>query len=305
MTARRSDFVIEHDVVERSLVAPIDGPRSLRLRFGTAAVDVRGLDTPRHATATRRFAALLADVQAAVVVDVVNAVDRFRRIDTRGWENTFALEHDEDHVVVVGRDFCSRIVLDRKTYAPLSAKIACTKHDDDFISPLENTLRVIAAYRCLSNGGALFHSASIVDDGAVRICFGASGIGKSTMARNWLERGRVVLGDELCAVEFDGDSGAFFVEQLPFAGDLQVAPQPAARFRLGALHRLAQGPLRLEPLPQAHAIAALASCAPFVNIDRIRAPILLDNLAALVRAHPPTRLTLGIDDDPRALSEAA
>src|SRR5207237_1157165 len=162
-------------------------------------------------------------------------VDGFRTIDTRGWENTFALEHAEHVVVVVGRDFCAHITLEKATLSPLSAKLACTKHDDDFIAPLENTLRVIAAYRCLSRGGALLHAATVVDDG-VRVCFRPSGIGKSTMARNWLDRGRVVLGDELSAVEFDEDTNAFVVEQLPFAGDLQVAPQPAKRFRLASLH---------------------------------------------------------------------
>src|SRR5581483_10888067 len=120
------------------------------------------------------------------------AADGFRVIDTRGWENTLALEHHADRVVVVGRDFCASIALDAATNAPIAAKVACTKHDDHFIAPLENTMRVVAAYRCLSNGGALFHAASVVDhEGGVRICFGASGIGKSTMARNWLRRGRV------------------------------------------------------------------------------------------------------------------
>ncbi|HEY4220179.1 MAG TPA: PqqD family protein [Myxococcota bacterium] len=306
MSASAAQFVTEPSVVAQALAAPAGGDAHAALRFGSAGALIAGLSPALADVVARRYAALLEPVAPALRLDVKRAERAgFRTIDTRGWENTMALAHDADGVVVVGRDFVARVDASGKR------ALVSTWCDDDFaVAPIENTLRIAAAYRSLLRGGVLLHSCGIVDDdvsaSVARICFGPSGIGKSTLAAAWLARGRSILSDELCSIErAGGDDGGYEAAQLPFAGDVAAALVPGGALPLASLHRLAQGPVsRVDALGAKDAVTALIGCAPFVNVDRFRLPLLLANLHAVARALPPAKLTLALGDDPRPLFRA-
>ena len=306
------------DVVDMALRSAPWGTGSLAVRFGSATVHVEGMSASQVREAGLRFGALAttfapdaSSATSARVLLVRAPRGSFRVIDTRGWVNTMALEHHEDRVVVVGRDFVARVPVG----ADRAAAVLATWHEgDELIAPLENTLRIVAAYRALLRGGALLHCVGLVDDvgggvAGARVCFGPSGIGKSTVAQGWLERGRAILSDELCAVEREGRDGVaaigpdpFVVEQLPFAGDVAAKRLTDARLPLVGLHRLAQGPASdVDDVSKRDAVRALLGCAPFVNVDRYRLPQVLANLEALASAQPVTRLTLTLGADPRAV----
>ena len=302
MIAQRGQFVTGDGVVDAALAGAARSTPSagaaLHVRFAGLPVRLEGLAHTQRARAVALFGALAREQPERAVDDGVTALrvvpapaHGFRVIDTRGWTNTMALEHAPDHVTVIGRGFVARVAVDG------DAVLATADVDDAFLAPLENTLRVIVAYCALHAGGVLLHCAGLVDDAGARVCFGPSGAGKSTVARAWIERGRSILGDELCALERDG---GWYVRQLPFAGDVRAALVDE-RVPLAGLHRLDQGPSKVERMPRAAAVTALCGCAPFVNADPLRLPALFTTLEALTRAHPVSRLTLALGADPRAV----
>ena len=174
---------------------------------------------------------------------------------------------------------------------------------EEWIGTFGNALRIAMAYRLLAAGGVLLHSAGVARDGCGYVFFGRSGAGKSTLARLSHEAGLEVLSDELNAL-YERDGGPV-VERLPFAGDfgrdresVGLPGDAAGRrvFPLAALLALAQGrPPRREALPRGRAVAELAACAPFVNVDPHRSPRLLETLERLTARFPVERLTFDLD----------
>jgi hypothetical protein len=295
----RGFFVDEPTAVELALAGSPWGEGAISIRFGTAAVQATGLHAQQVEHVARVYGSLARDHSPALHVVEVRLLRAtgFKHIDTRGWQNTMALEHEAGAVVVVGRDFAARVDLVARR------AVVATPHTDElFLAPFENTLRVLAAYEALRRGGVLLHCAGLVDEGGARICFGPSGVGKSTVSGTWVERGRGILSDELCAVELERAAHGvrYVAEQLPFAGDVAARKLTDARLPLLGLYRLAQGDrVHLEPMGRAAATAALCACAPFVNADPFRLPLLLQSLEAIATRHPVRRLALTLGADPR------
>jgi hypothetical protein len=81
------------------------------------------------------------------------------------------------------------------------------------------------------------------------------------------------------------------VEKVPFAGDLGQGDPSPRRGPLAGWVRLAKGPrLVARPLRPAEAFATLLACAPYVNRDRWREPVLEGNLARLLGGVPALEL---------------
>jgi hypothetical protein len=209
----------------------------------------------------------------------------FRRFDLRGFELTLDLDPAEDCLRIAGLDLMARI-----EWRPSMAVALWTPSPggEVFAGILENVLRVMAAYCLAERGGALLHSAGIVDDGAAWLFLGRSGAGKSTFSRLSLAEDRRVLSDDLNALL--PSSGRWRVMPVPFAGDCRGSghdARPLARIcelRQGARHRL-------DPLRRAAGLAALVAAAPYVNQDAHRLDRLLSNLLALLDSAAVHRLT--------------
>jgi hypothetical protein len=174
---------------------------------------------------------------------------------------------------------------------------------EEWIGTFGNALRIAMAHRLLERGGVLLHSAGVAEGEHAFVFFGRSGAGKSTLARLSHEAGYEVLSDELNALWEEDD--VLVVERLPFAGDFgrdrEAAGLPGdsgarRRFPLAALLALAQGrPPRREEMPRGRAVAELAACAPFVNVDPHRSPRLLETLERMTARFPVERLTFDLD----------
>ena len=214
--------------------------------------------------------------------------DEFRTFDLRGFELTLDLDATPDGVRVAGLGLMARL-----DWRPtLQAALWTAAAGDTFAGVLENVFRVLVSYRLVEMGGALLHSAGIVEGGRVWLFVGPSGAGKSTLARASLAEGRSVLSDDLNAV-LPGDEGCV-VAPVPFAGDHRGAQ--GERLPLATLCQLRQGDAtRLEPLSRARAVAMMLAAAPFVNQDPHRIEGLLRNLEALALACPAHRATISLE----------
>jgi hypothetical protein len=206
------------------------------------------------------------------------APGEFRAIDTRGWNYDLDQEAGDTWVRVAGMRFVARLA-----WRPdLEGALWTAASEAEFPGVVENYLRVLAAYGLVAAGGALLHSAGIVDAGEASLFVGVSGAGKSTLARLGLDAGRAVLSDDLNAVRPAGSG--YEALAVPFAGDLRGETR-GGPVPVRAIVRLRQAPDHgVSELRPGAAVALLAACAPYVNRDPFRADALMGNLAALAAA---------------------
>ncbi len=228
----------------------------------------------------------------------------FRAVDTRGWEYELDVDHGPRAIQLAGLGLLARIDWPEPPgcgqIPGLAGALWTCEEGERFPGICENFARVLLAYRLLELGGALLHSAGVVDRGRALLLLGRSGAGKTTAAGMSLASGREVLSDDLNAVLPDGREGAGgpSVARLPFAGDLRRAEAGAGAFPLCALLRLAKGEAAaLAPLSPALAAATLLACAPYVNADPHRREALLEVLAGLARQVPARWLTFSLGGD--------
>ena len=170
---------------------------------------------------------------------------------------------------------------------------------DDFVAVLENTLRVMAAYRLFEGGGVLLHSAGVVSNGRAHLFVGRSGAGKTTFARRSLAEGREVLSDDLNAV-LPGPDG-LRVRRVPFAGELgpELRTAPSRDVPLAGIYALAhlpdaEAPAVVSPLPAAEAFGLLLCAASGLNGDRGLRDRLLETLARLLAGIPRGRVAFSL-----------
>jgi hypothetical protein len=215
----------------------------------------------------------------------------FRPLDVRGWEYRLEIDPAPEAVRFAGLGLMGRL-----EWSPALAGGLWTAagEGEAFLGAFENYLRVLVAYRLVEVGGALLHSAAVVSGGGAWVFFGASGAGKTTVARLSDGAGRVVLSDDLNALW--RRRGRTRVAQVPFAGDFGRAV-PRRRSRpLARLLRLRQGEAHgLRPLVPSEALAALVACSPFVNGDPHRSGALLTALQELAAEVPTDELTFRRD----------
>lgn len=185
---------------------------------------------------------------------------------------------------LAGRGWIGWIDTESSVRARLFTSVAAP---DDVIAILENTLRVMAAYRLFDRGGLLLHSAGVVSEGRAYLFVGRSGAGKTTFARRSLAEGREVLSDDLNAVVLE--RGELRVRQVPFAGELGMT-LPAGPLRdtplagvFGLAHLAeAEAPAVVSPLGGAEALALLLCAASGINGDPGRQESLMEALARLL-----------------------
>ena len=263
------------------------GDRRLVLDLPGGPYRFSGLSESQEGAAADRFGdlAVPGDLAApAVETEIFRASPAdFREIDTRGWNYDLDLDSQPVSLRIAGMHLLGRLDWRPELQGALWTSDAGT---DRFAGIFENFCRVLVAYRLHDLGGAVIHSAAVVDHGAGFLFAGASGAGKSTVSRLSLEQGKTVLSDDLNAV-LPIEGGGAALAGLPFTGDLERGGAPGLRFPLRALLRLEKDSAdSLRPLGKAEAAACLLACAPFVNADPHRRPSLLANLLALAGEAP-------------------
>ena len=128
------------------------------------------------------------------------------------------------------------------------------RHGDD-PTGLVTALRTALSARLPLEGGLLVHAAALERRGKALVCFGPSGIGKSTLAERSPWR---VIADELAAVLPRRDGGSRRVSGAAFAAAGPVGQAPHEQPPLECLVELVQGPrFRLEPLERSTALRRL------------------------------------------------
>jgi hypothetical protein len=288
-----------------------------RHRFGALCQPAR---PAQEEAARHRFGALCQPARPArpaeagdpqVVLRMFRApAADFLAVDTRGWEYALDFAPAAASLAVAGLRLMARLDWpvdwggegggDRA--GALSAAVWTSEAaGEEWASVCENCLRVVVAHRLLAAGGAVLHSAGVVDRGRgpgeerAFLLLGPSGAGKTTASRLCLAAGGDVLSDDLNAVRFPDaggapDSAAARLAKLPFTGDLGDRAGGPESVPLRAILRLAKCgegvPEGLRPLSPAAALASLLAAAPFVNRDPWRRDALLAVLERLVRAVP-------------------
>jgi hypothetical protein len=291
------------------------GDRALLLDVAGGPYLLAGLAPAQEAAARRRFGILCRPMDAGIPQVVLRmfrapAAD-FLAVDTRGWEYALDFAPAAASLAVAGLRLMAR--LDWSAEGALSAAVWTSEPaGEEWASVCENCLRVVVAHRLLAAGGAVLHSAGMVDrgpgPGADRafLLLGPSGAGKTTASRLCLAAGGDVLSDDLNAVRFaaspgEAGEGAARLAKLPFTGDLGDRAGGPESVSLRAVLRLAKcgegAPEGLRPLSPAAALASLLAAAPFVNRDPWRREALLAVLERLVRAVPAFEVSFTREGD--------
>lgn len=272
------------------------GDEALSIEAGGMRLVVTGLDGERAGRTRARFQDPATEPDrgagASPDVRVLRAfASDFLPIDLTGCEYTFELDYERDAVRIAGPCWMARI--DGVGTAPHASLFTSLSGDEGFVAAFENLLRVLVAYRLVGLGGALFHSAGIVDGGQAHLFLGHSGAGKSTLSARSASEGRRVLSDELNALFRRGDR--LYVQQLPFAGDFGQTLPEGEPTPLAALYRLEKGSrAQVLPLSGAEATGLLLACSPFVNADPFRSEALFANLEQLGRDVPAWRFVFSL-----------
>ena len=194
----------------------------------------------------------------------------FLEIDTRGWEYWVDLQWSETGFALSGMRVMARTDLER------AGIWTCVEEPAELSGVVENVLRPLLAARLLATGGLLVHSAAVNG----YLFAGRSGAGKSTIARLGLEAGLPVLSDDLNALVPDGDR--FAIAPLPFTGDLEEHEVSNVMAPLRGVYGLEKGDREdVQPMTLAATVSLLVRCAPYVNQDPLRLPLLLDRAAAV------------------------
>jgi len=268
------------------------GDRKLVLDLPGGPYRFSGLSQDQEQAALDHFGVLAVPAVPAVETEIFRAFPAdFRDIDTRGWSYDLDLDAQPTSLRMAGMHLLGRL-----DWRPAIAGALWTSDagTDRFAGIFENFCRVLIAYRLHDIGGAVIHSAAVVDHAGGVLFMGASGAGKSTVSRLSLEQGKTVLSDDLNAL-LPVVGGGAALASLPFTGDLDRGGAPGSSFPLRALLRLEKDSEdSLRALSQAEAAASLLACAPFVNADPHRRPALLGNLLALTCEAPAFALRFSL-----------
>lgn len=137
--------------------------------------------------------------------------------------------------------------------------------------------------RLLRLGAVVLHACGVVMDGRGYVFCGRSGIGKTTMARMWRDRGAVLLNDDRIVLRVIGDEVRLF--SSPWHGEereVKAGNVPLAGF----FHLSQAADHRLTPIAGALAGARLVATAiaPFYAADGIA--LLLEQVDHLTRLAP-------------------
>lgn len=293
-----SEFLVRPDLFPARLSGEGWGRESLTIDFVGGPYRFEDLGELQAAAVRERFAVLISRAEDAptMITRVLRSPpEDFREIDTRGWSYTIDLRYETEIVRFAGwRLMAGLRVGAGGTETAEGALWTAVDRSPDFEGVFENYFRVATAYRLLTTGGTLLHSAAVVRNGGAYLFLGRSGQGKSTVARLSLDEGCAVLSDDCNAVLVE--SGTPRVERLPFAGDLGQTVELGGGLPLRAIVSLRQSDrTRLAPQPRAQAFARLLACTPYVNSDPERQAQLLPILEGLLARAPAYELEFTLD----------
>lgn len=153
----------------------------------------------------------------------------------------------------------------------------------DPAAQVDNFLRTVFAWLCVTNDALLLHSAGVIRDGLGYVFFGPSGAGKTTTSRLASKSGHVV-SDDLVIISCDDNECT--LHGVPFKGELSEAPRANQHAPLKGLYRLRQDTSHyLEPIPHIKAVADLVAASPFIVREKQLSEQLMkvcNNIAKLV-----------------------
>jgi hypothetical protein len=219
------------------------------------------------------------------------ASEDFKTIELRGWEYWLDVEYHPEFVRVAGLSFMGLLEWRPELGAALWT---CEQKSGRFIEAVENLFRVMVAYRVLEAGGILLHSAALVSDEGACVFPGRSGAGKSTLSRLALERGWQVLSDDLNAVVPWKD--AFYVEQVPFGGELGKAARAERAYPLKAICRIRKADHDdLVPIRPVESMGAMLAASPNVNRDPYRSRRAEELLTQIAGTYAAYELTFSLE----------
>jgi hypothetical protein len=159
---------------------------------------------------------------------------------------------------------------------------------------IENFLRSIFAWLCLSNGGLLLHAAGVIRDGLGYVFFGPSGSGKTTTSR-LASRTADVVSDDLVIIRLENGIGRLY--GVPFRGQLSEAPRANQSAPLKGMFRLRQDTTHsIEPIAHVNAVADLVASSPFVVSDKSLADQLVEVCDRMGKTLPILELHFKRDD---------
>ncbi|MGB6431804.1 MAG: hypothetical protein WBF06_14555 [Candidatus Acidiferrales bacterium] len=159
-----------------------------------------------------------------------------------------------------------------------------------FASPysVDAVLRIVHTLALSRRGGFLVHAASAVRNGAAFLFAGASGAGKTTLARLAPENA-VLLSDEISYVR--KREVGYFAFGTPFTGELAKVGENICA-PIAALYILAKGlQNRVEPVAQAEAGRALLTNILFFAEDAELVRLVFESACEFVVRVPVYRLT--------------
>jgi hypothetical protein len=215
------------------------------------------------------------------------ASNEFKAFDLHGWNYDLDLAHQPDSVLVAGLGFIARLDYQEAFSGGLWTALASS---EEFLGVFENYLRILVAYRLLDCGGALLHSAGVVDSEEVHLFYGFSGAGKSTISRLGQAEERLILSDDLNPVVLV--NGQPMAAGLPFWGDLEIGASKSTPRPVRALSRLQKGEsTSWSPMTKSQGVASLLACSPYVNSDPYRRERLHSNLESIIGLIPAGELT--------------
>ncbi len=265
-----TEFLREPDLFPARIAGETWGTDRCELELAGETFRIEGLSAPQFHGLVDRYGPRLHepsernDVAAVLQMFRAPATD-FLEIDTRGWEYWVDVEWSETGFALRGMRVMARVDAGR------AGIWTCIEEPAELSGVVENVLRPLLAARLLATGGLLVHSAAV--DGY--LFAGRSGAGKSTIARLGLEAGLPVLSDDLNALVADGEG--FAIAPLPFTGDLEASDVSNERVPLRAVLGLEKSDREeFHPMTLAETVSLLVRCAPYVNQDARRMPLLLD-----------------------------
>jgi hypothetical protein len=265
------------------------GEERLSLDLGGQVLSIEGLSTRQHDTARGLYHHFVSanSSSASATVSVFRVEPAvFREIDTRGWSYELQFDYAPTSTQMTGMDLMGRIEWQNSFSAALWLS---TEEPGTFHGAFENFLRVLIAHALLFHGGALVHSAAVLEPRGARLFVGPSGAGKSTVSRLALDCGRAIASDDLNLLTPD-----FSLAGSPFLGE--VGSRTTGVLPLLGIHRLVKGNVdALRAVGEGEALATLVACSPFVNRSPYLEDRLFANLSALVREVPASELTFRRD----------
>jgi hypothetical protein len=222
--------------------------------IGGIRVGLEGLDLGLHVAVRSRYERFLSDEPAHFVIAVTVADDLpHAPVDP-------VVERRSEHVYAV-------------TYGILEAELdlAAARGRATVLSNVymvDSLLRITLTLLALERDAVLVHSSGVRVGDRILVCFGPSGVGKTTVARSVNRKD--VLCDEMMLVRADGTAAG-----TPFHGDLMYSAPGIAP--LYALCRLHQGEVdALTPLPPGQAARTLLNSVLFFSSDADLSARLLD-----------------------------